>query len=119
MGLDQLVTTARDAITVKRVFAEPYEKDGVTVIPAAVVAGGAGGGGGHDDSGQEGEGGGFGVKSRPAGAYVIDGGTVRWRPAVDVNRVVTVLGAVVIAYLLARPRTMRARAKLAATRGAG
>jgi uncharacterized spore protein YtfJ len=116
MGLDELVTTARDAITVKRVFAEPYEKDGVTVIPAAVVAGGAGGGGGHDDSGQEGEGGGFGVMSRPAGAYVIDGGNVRWRPAVDVNRVVTVLGAVVIAYLLTRPRVMRARAKLVATK---
>jgi hypothetical protein len=44
-----------------RVFAEPYEKDGVTVIAAATVAGGAGGGGGHDERGQEGEGGGFGV----------------------------------------------------------
>ena len=119
MRLDELVTTARDAITVKRVFAEPYEKDGVTLIPAAIVIGGAGGGGGHDDQGQEGEGGGFGVRSRPAGAYVVDGGTVRWRPAVDVNRVVTVLGAVAVAYLLTRPRTMRARAKLAATKASG
>ena len=80
MKLEELVTTARDAITVKRVFAEPYEKDGVTVIPAAIVAGGGGGGGGHDEHGQEGEGGGFGVRSRPAGAYVLDGSTVRWRP---------------------------------------
>jgi uncharacterized spore protein YtfJ len=108
----ELVTTARDAITVKRVFAEPYEKDGVTVIPAATVAGGGGGGGGHDDQGQEGEGGGFGVMSRPAGAFVISGANVRWRPAVDVNRLFAVLGAVVIAYLLSRPRVMRARAKL-------
>jgi uncharacterized spore protein YtfJ len=113
MKLDELVTTARDAITVKRVFAEPYEKDGVTLIPAAIVAGGGGGGGGHDDHGQEGEGGGFGVLSRPAGAYVIRDGTVRWRPAVDVNRLATVLGAVVVAYLLTRPRIVRARAKLA------
>lgn len=119
MKLDELVTTARDAITVKRVFAEPYEKDGVTLIPAAIVAGGAGGGGGHDDQGQEGEGGGFGVRSRPAGAYVVDAGNVRWRPAVDVNRVITVLGAVAIAYLLTRPRIMRARAKLAATKASG
>ena len=119
MKLEELVTTARDAITVKRVFAEPYEKDGVTLIPAAIVAGGGGGGGGHDEHGQEGEGGGFGVRSRPAGAYVVAGGSVRWRPAVDVNRVIAVLGAVVVAYLLSRPRTMRARAKLAATRSSG
>ena len=119
MKVVELVTTARDAITVKRVFAEPYEKDGVTVIPAATVAGGGGGGGGHDDQGQEGEGGGFGVMSRPAGAFVISGANVRWRPAVDVNRLFAVLGAVVIAYLLSRPRTMRARAKLLAARESG
>ena len=32
--------------------------------------------------------GGFGVRARPVGAYVIDGERVRWRPAVDVNRIV-------------------------------
>jgi len=115
----ELVTTARDAITVKRVFADPYEKDGVTVIPAAIVAGGGGGGGGHDAQGQEGEGGGFGVMSRPAGAYIITGGNVRWRPAVDVNRLFGVLAAVAIAYLLSRPRVLRARAKLAARDSGG
>lgn len=52
--------------------------------------------------------------SRPAGAFVISGANVRWRPAVDVNRLFAVLGAVVIAYLLTRPRVMRARAKLSA-----
>ena len=117
MKLDELVTTARDAITVKRVFAEPYEKDGVTIIPAAIVAGGAGGGGGHDDHGQEGEGGGFGASARPAGAYVIKEGNVVWRPAVDVNRMFAVFGAVAIAYLLSRSRVTRARAKLAARKG--
>jgi uncharacterized spore protein YtfJ len=112
--VDELITTMRDAITVRRVFGEPYEKDGVTVIPAAVLAGGGGGGGGHDDQGQEGEGGGFGVSGRPAGAYVIKAGEVTWRPAVDVNRLITVLGAVAVAYLLTRSRVTRARAKLAA-----
>jgi uncharacterized spore protein YtfJ len=80
------------------VFAEPYETDGVTVIAAATVAGGAGGGGGHDEHGQEGEGGGFGVAARPAGAYVIKDGRVQWRPAVDVNRLFATIGAVAIAY---------------------
>lgn len=38
--LDQLMTTVREAIMVRRVFAEPYQKEGVTVITAATVAGG-------------------------------------------------------------------------------
>jgi uncharacterized spore protein YtfJ len=113
MRVAELASTVRDAITVSRVFAEPYEKDGVTIIAAATVAGGAGGGGGHDDRGQEGEGGGFGVVARPAGAYVIKDGTVRWRPAVDVNRLVATLGAVAIAYLFTRARIKKARATAA------
>lgn len=115
MKFTEALSTAKDAITVKRVYADPYEKDGLTVIPAAVVGGGAGGGSGHDEKGQEGEGGGFGVSGRPAGAYVIKNGEVSWRPAVDVNRIVAMLGLVVIAYLLSRPRMVRARAR-AATR---
>ena len=35
MKVAELATTVRDAITVSRVFAEPYETDGVTVIAAA------------------------------------------------------------------------------------
>ena len=114
MNLEQLITTARDAITVKRVFSEPYEKEGITVITAATVAGGGGGGGGHDDRGQEGEGGGFGLTARPAGAYVIRESKVIWRPAVDVNRLFGALGAVVITYLLTRAVVERARAKASA-----
>jgi uncharacterized spore protein YtfJ len=110
MKVADMVNSAKDVITVKRVYAEPFEKDGLTVIPAAVVSGGAGGGAGHDEQGQEGEGGGFGIAARPAGAYVIKGGHVTWRPAVDVNRVVTVAGVVIVAYLLSRPRLVRARA---------
>ncbi|HUH07413.1 MAG TPA: spore germination protein GerW family protein [Egibacteraceae bacterium] len=114
MKMDELITTARDAITVKRVFGEPLERDGVTIIPAAAVGGGGGGGGGHDAQGQEGEGGGFGMSARPAGAYVISDGNVSWQPAVDVNRLVATLGAVAIVYLLTRGRFAKMRAKAAA-----
>lgn len=110
MSLTDVVSTARDALTVKRVYGEPYEKDGTTVIPAATVTGGAGGGTGHDQKGQEGEGGGFGLSGRPAGVYVIRGDRVSWRPAVDPNRIATVLGVVLVAFLLSRPRLVRARA---------
>jgi uncharacterized spore protein YtfJ len=109
MKVSEFLTEAKDAITVKRVYAEPYEKDGLTVIPAAVVGGGGGGGGGHDNEGQEGEGGGFGIRARPAGAYVIKDGSVSWRPAVDPNRIAIVVGVVMVVYLLTRPRMKRAR----------
>jgi len=110
MKVTEVLSAAKDAITVRRVYAEPYEKDGLTVIPAAVVRGGAGGGTGHDDKGQDGEGGGFGMIGRPAGAFVVKDGQVDWRPAIDPNRIVAMVGLAVIAYLLSRPRMARARA---------
>ena len=113
MKATEVLSKASDAVTVRRVYGEPYEKDGLTIIPAAVVSGGGGGGGGHDEKGQEGEGGAFGMGGRPAGAYVIKNGEVSWSPAVDPNRIVMILGAVVIAFLLTRPRIARARAKAA------
>jgi uncharacterized spore protein YtfJ len=99
---------ANDAISVKRVYAEPVEQDGVTVIVAAAVTGGGGGGSGTDPNGQQGEGGGFGANARPVGAYVIKDGQLHWRPAIDVNRVFTIVGLVVVAYLLRRPRRKNA-----------
>lgn len=109
MKLTEVLGTAKDTITVKRVYAEPYEKDGLTVIPAAMVAGGGGGGAGHDETGGEGEGGGFGMGGRPAGAYVIKGTDVKWLPAVDPNRIMTMAGLVLIAWLVTRPFTARRR----------
>jgi uncharacterized spore protein YtfJ len=100
----QLVAAARDALTVRRVFGEPYERGGVTVVPAAVLRGGVGGGAGTDEKGQQGEGGGFGLTARPAGAYVIKDGEVRWRPAFDLNRTIGIVGAVVVAWLLTSGR---------------
>ena len=47
MDVPEVVTQIRDAITVKRAFGEPYERDGIVVIPAARVGGGGGGGGGE------------------------------------------------------------------------
>ena len=42
MDFMETISGARDAITVKRVYGEPYERNGVAVIPAAVVQGGGG-----------------------------------------------------------------------------
>jgi uncharacterized spore protein YtfJ len=97
-NVDQMWKGTRDAIAVKRVYGDPIERDGVTVIPAAAVRGGAGGGGEGGDNG--GGGGGFGIVARPIGAYVIRDGTVTWRPALDVNRLLLLLAALV--YFVAR-----------------
>ena len=112
MQVDQLISNAKDAMTVKRVFGEPYEKGGVTFIPAAVVAAGAGGGGGSDDGdGSSGEGGGFGAGARPAGAYVIAGDQVRWEPAVDINRLAGNLTAIIVVWLFTRVRMAKVRTR--------
>lgn len=105
MDFQEAITKAQDAITVRRVYGEPYERDGVVVIPAAEVRGGGGGGSGEDATkGGSGGGGGFGLSARPVGAYVVEGGEVRWKPAVDVGRIalqamVAVLG---VAFVLRR-----------------
>ena len=89
MDIMETISAARDAITVKRVYGEPYERNGVVVIPAAAVQGGvAGGGGGGEADGQSGSGGGFALRARPVGAYVIRGEQVSWEPAMDLNRVI-------------------------------
>ena len=114
MKIDEVLTKANDSVSAKRVYAEPYQVDGVTVITAATVAGGGGGGGGQDEAGHEGGGGGFGVHGRPAGAYVVKDGRVQWVPAVDVHRIFFGVCAVAIAYLFTRSWTERVR-----LRGAG
>ena len=80
----------RDAISVRRVFGDPYELNGISVIPVARVAGGGGGGGGEgsmtDDQTGSGFGTGFGLHARPVGVYEVRDGQVAWKPAVDVTR---------------------------------
>lgn len=80
----------RDALSVRRVFGEPYTVDGTTVIPVARTAGVGGGGGGEgtspDDSDGHGFGSAFGIGARPVGVYRVRDGEVRWTPTVDVDR---------------------------------
>jgi uncharacterized spore protein YtfJ len=90
------------------VFGEPYEKDGLTVIPAATVAGGGGGG---QQAGEQGAGGGAGVQARPAGAFVIMGDEVSWVPAFDVNRAVLLSQLVLLVGLLCWRSVARATAR--------
>jgi uncharacterized spore protein YtfJ len=98
MNVDELLGGVRDAITVRRVFGDPIEQDGVMVVPVARVGGGGGGGSDNEHNG----GGGFGLGARPVGVYVIKDGQVSWRPAVDPVRVALVVVAALALLLRAR-----------------
>ena len=129
MEIEEIIGQARDAVGVRRIFGEPYKRDGVTIIPAASIRGGSGGGGGAGtdfsesdeganspgaaDDADEGEqrptrvgsggGAGFGLSGRPVGAFVIKDGEASWRPVIDVTGIVTramLLGGAV--YIAAR-----------------
>ena len=89
--VNKIMESWKDTYTVRRVFGEPVEKDGVVVIPVAVLSGGGGGGSGSgsavnpEEGVGEGEGGGFGGVARPAGVYVVTADDVEWQPAIDVT----------------------------------
>ena len=115
MDASEVLNHARDAMTVKRVFGDPYERDGVTVIPVANVMGGVGAGGGTgvgarrtsaDGEGvgagaeDSGYGLGYGLRATPAGVYVIKGGEVEWKPALDMNRLTLQRAGVILVALL-------------------
>ena len=107
MNALETVSQARDALTVRRVYGDPYQEDGVTVIPAANVMGGGGGGGDTEGNG----GAGFGLSARPAGAWVIKDGDAQWRPAIDATRLAMMGQLVAIVMFLSLRSILTAWAK--------
>src|SRR2546430_6971517 len=65
----KILDQVKDVVTGATVFGAPYEKDGVTVIPAAKVSGGGGGG---QDAGEAGRGRGGGDGRTAGGALVVE-----------------------------------------------
>jgi uncharacterized spore protein YtfJ len=138
MALRELASSIMEAATVKRVFGQPIEKDGVVLIPVADVRGGFGGGeaapaeagtaalGSTSRStpvaGTTGPrltswGGGSAWSATPAGVYVLKDRDVSWVPAVNANRtillgcltgIVALLVVRSIARSVARPEVGRA-----------
>ncbi len=50
-NVDEILSGAREAISVTRVFGEPVEREDITLVPAAAVRGGAGGGSDREENG--------------------------------------------------------------------
>jgi uncharacterized spore protein YtfJ len=114
MNANEILEQARDTFTVRRVFGEPIERDGLVLVPVAAVQGGAGAGSGEgrqaeDAPASTGSGGGWGGTARPVGVYVIEHGKVRWEPAIDLGRVILGAQVVMVVGLLVLRSVLRAR----------
>jgi uncharacterized spore protein YtfJ len=110
----QTIREVMEQVGVGRVFGAPINQDGLTVVPVAKIGGGGGAGGGSEPAAGEedasGAGGGFGLTAKPLGVFVIGGGKVRWRPAVDVNKIILGGQVVAVTALLVVRALVKARA---------
>jgi uncharacterized spore protein YtfJ len=79
------------------IFAEPLERDGITVIPAAKAQWGFGGGVGHR---KHEDGAGDGVPVMPVGFIEIKNGTAEFRPIRIVSLPLMIAGGISILFLL-------------------
>jgi hypothetical protein len=102
MDAQELLARASEGTALKRVFSEPIERDGVTVIPVAASWG-------------------FGLIVRPIGVYRIKDGEVEWKPAVDVTgiarggQVIAIVALLVLRSVLKRWRRHRRQANQTTT----
>jgi uncharacterized spore protein YtfJ len=113
-----------DAFASNHIFGAPVEHGDVVVIPLGRMRGGGGGGGGgvrpeeqHETaaSGEgppqrsgSGVGTGWGMDGKATGAIVIRGDRVRFIPAIDVTRIVSVSILGMVATAVLAPRIIRA-----------
>ena len=81
------------------IFAEPVEREGVTVIPVAKARWGFGGGVGHRKD-EDGAGGGGGVQVTPVGFIEIRNGQAEFRPIRTVSLPLMIAGGISILFLL-------------------
>lgn len=105
--LEESMVGARDTLTARRVYGEPYEKEGMTLIPAACVKGC--GCEGEPREAPGGRGSGFGMSARPVGAFQIRGDEVTWIPVADRTKVIILSQVVAIVALLVLRSILRAR----------
>lgn len=109
---EEILTETKDLITVKKVYGEPYQSNGVTLIPAASIRGGMGSGEGEGSgTTPAGRGGGMGITARPIGAYRIKGDEVVWVPAIDLSRIIVTGQLVAIVAMLVIRSILKTRAK--------
>ena len=94
---------------VRRVYGEPVERNGRTIIPVAHIGSGFGfGAGSGGEPGKEGEGGGGGgkVNGKPIGYIEITNDGSHFKPVYDITKLgrMAILATAILVWLLARKR---------------
>jgi uncharacterized spore protein YtfJ len=107
-GLRRFVEGVRDNFTVRTVYGDPVEAQGVTVIPVAQTYFGFGGGGGGGRGG--GTGGGGGGVVRPMGFIEVTKSGARWVPITRAWQRIAMRALPIVIGVLAR-RALRRRAQ--------
>lgn len=105
MDSQAILQRVEETMSPRRVFGDPVQVDGVTLLPVATVGGG-GGAGQRGDQGAE-HGVGFGVGAQPAGVFVVRDGDAKWRPVLNLNRVILGGQIVALAAILTFGSVMR------------
>jgi uncharacterized spore protein YtfJ len=95
------------SIHASTIFADPVEREGVTVIPVAKARWVFGGGGGRRKD-EDGGGGGGGARISPVGFIELRDGEARFQRIETTSLPVVILGAVAGLFLLQRLSTRRA-----------
>ena len=98
----------REAVRTNPVCGEPISAHGVTLVTVTRIGVGVRARLGRGPKGRAGS---SGFAGKPVGAFVLSEGTVRWQPAVDVNRLVLTLAALAAVALLTRRRAARPRSR--------
>ena len=99
-----LVERMQERFSAQIVYGDPIENDGTVLLPAAWVAGGGGGGSATEESGEQGEGGGFGLLARPSGSWVVTSEGARWVPAIDLTAILLADSLLLMSYLRYRAK---------------
>ena len=129
----EVIDKLKEFCAVERVYGEPLEIQGKTIVPVARFgAGGGGGGGGGEgptpDEGGEAQAGeapgksigngsgkgmgfGFGAGIKPMGFLVVDGEETRWIPVLDVEKIVLKSIGVAVAAIKVAGKIANNRAK--------
>ena len=102
--------TVQEALRANPVCGDPISAHGVTLVTVARVGADFRGRIGRGPRGRAGS---SGFAGKPVGAYVLSEGSVRWQPAVDVNRLVLALAALGAVALLTRRRATLPRSRAA------
>lgn len=102
--LEDLIKKLADNAKATLIFADPVERDGMTIIPVAKMNWGFGGGGGSDKKGVTGGvGGGGGIRTIPVGFIQLKGGKARFQPIFDAGKIIMMFAVWgLIGYLIVR-----------------